>query len=89
MLLAAVMVAAGGRAGDGPSSAECPFVVEPLPGHFYLFRTQRYGKNAQTMAYHSRDPFDFGINNDAEHYVTTLPVTAAEVPSRPRPGRVG
>ena len=73
------VVAAGGRSGDGPYSAECPFVVEPLPGHFYLFRTQRYGKNAQTMVYHSRDAFDFGINNDAGHYVTTLPVAAPEV----------
>ena len=36
------------KSGDGPYSAECPFVVEPQPGHFYLFRTQAYGKNAQT-----------------------------------------
>jgi hypothetical protein len=73
------IVAAAGRAGDGPYSAECPFVVEPQPGHFYLFRTQRYGRNAQTMVYHSRDPFDFGINDDAAHYVTTLPVAAPEI----------
>jgi beta-fructofuranosidase len=73
------VVAAGGRAGDGPYSAECPFVVEPMPGHFYLFRTQHYGKNAQTTVYHSRDPFDFRIYNDAEHYVTTLPVAAPEI----------
>jgi hypothetical protein len=73
------VVAAGGKAGDGSYSAECPFVVGPQPGHFYLFRTQRYGKNAQTMVYHSRDALDFGINNDAEHYVTTLSVAAPEV----------
>jgi len=73
------MVAAGGRAGDGPYSAECPFVTEPQPGHYYLFRTQRYGANAQAMVYHSRDPLDFGINDDAAHYVTTLPVAAPEV----------
>jgi hypothetical protein len=73
------VVASGGRSGDGPYSAECPFVVEPQPGHFYLFRTQRYGTNAQTMVYYSRDPFDFGINNDVDHYVTTLPVAAPEV----------
>jgi hypothetical protein len=73
------VVAAGGRSGEGPYSAECPFVVEPQPGHFYLFRTQHYGKDAQTMVYHSRDPLDFGIGNDAEHYVTTLPVAAPEL----------
>lgn len=73
------IVAAGGRSGSGPYSAECPFVVEPQSGHFYLFRTQSYGLGAQTMVYHSRDPLDFGMDNDAEHYVTTLPVAAPEV----------
>src|SRR5204863_3726520 len=73
------MVAAGGKAGDGSYTAECPFVVEPRPGHFYLFRTQRYGNGAQATIYHSRDPLDFGINNDTEHYVTTLPVAASEI----------
>jgi hypothetical protein len=73
------VVAAGGQAGKGPYSAECPFVVEPQPGDFYLFRTQAYGKNAQTSVYHSRDPLNFGIDNDAEHYVTTLPVAAPEI----------
>jgi hypothetical protein len=73
------MVAARGKAGDGPFTAECPFVVELAPGHFYLFRTHTYGKFAQTMVYHSRDPFDFGIDNDAAHLVTTLPVAAPEI----------
>jgi hypothetical protein len=73
------VVAAGGRSGDGPYSAECPFVVEPQPGHFYLFRTQVYGQKAQTMVYHSRDALNFGVNNDTENYVTTLPVAAPEV----------
>ena len=41
------MVAAGGRSGVGPYSAECPFVVEPLPGHYYLFRTQQYGSRVR------------------------------------------
>jgi hypothetical protein len=31
------------------------------------------------MVYHSRDPLDFGIDNDTEHYVTTLPVAAPEI----------
>jgi hypothetical protein len=73
------MVAARGKSGDGPYSAECPFVVEPQPGQFYLFRTQQYGKNAQTMVYHSHDPLDFGIDNDVSHYVCTLPVAAPEI----------
>jgi len=72
-------VAAGGKSGDGPYSAECPFVVEPQPGEFYLFRTQHYGQNAQTSVYHSRNPLDFGIDNDAEHFVITLPVAAPEI----------
>ena len=42
----------------------------------YLFRTQAYWKDARTSVYHSRD---FGIDNDAEHYVTTLPVAAPEI----------
>lgn len=73
------IVAAGGASGGGPYSAECPFVVEPQAGHFYLFRTQVYGQKAQTMVYHSHDPFDFGIANDEVHYVTTLPVAAPEI----------
>lgn len=73
------VVAAKGKSGDGPYSAECPFVVEPKPGHLYLFRTQRYGPEAQTMVYYSRNPLDFGIDNDAEHYVTALPVAAPEI----------
>jgi hypothetical protein len=73
------IVAARGQAGDGPYAAECPFVVEPQPGHFYLFRTQRYGQNAQTSVYYSRDPFDFGIDNDDAHLVTTLPIAAPEI----------
>ena len=73
------IVSAGGSAGDNAFSAECPFVVEPAPGHFYLFRTQRYGKDAKTTVYHSRDPLDFGVNDDANHLVTTLPVAAPEI----------
>jgi hypothetical protein len=73
------IVARGGRAGDGPYSAECPFVVEPSSGDFYLFRTQRYGANAQASVYHSRDPFDFGIDDDSGHFVCTLPVAAPEI----------
>jgi hypothetical protein len=34
------LVAGGGQSGNGPYSAECPFVVQLGPGQFYLFRTQ-------------------------------------------------
>ncbi len=73
------VVASGGQAGAGPQSAEHPFVVEPQPGHFYLFRTQRLGTDAQTSVYHSRDPFDFGINDDTGHFLGTLPLAAPEL----------
>ncbi len=73
------IVARGGQATDGPYSAECPFVVEPVQGHFYLFRTQRYGARAQTSIYHSRDPLDFGVDNDEGHFLCTLPVAAPEI----------
>jgi hypothetical protein len=74
----ATIVAAGGRAGEGPYSAECPFVVELKPGQFYLFRTQRYGPDAQTSVYCSTDPLDFGVNDD-RHFVGTLPIAAPEI----------
>lgn len=73
------VVATGGQAGAGPNAAECPFVVEPQPGQFYLFRTQRYGADAQTSVYHSRDPLDFGINDDPGHFLGTLPLAAPEL----------
>ena len=73
------IVAKGGQAGDGPYSAECPFVVELDRGQFYLFRTQRYGENAQTSVYYSRDPLNFGIDHDDGHFVCTLPVAAPEI----------
>jgi hypothetical protein len=73
------IVARGGRAGTGPSSSECPFVVELEPGRFYLFRTQHYGKHARTSVYFSRDPLDFAVDNDEGRFVCTLPVAAPEI----------
>ena len=73
------MVAAGGQSGSGNFSAECPFVVELDPGQFYLFRTQRYGTNAQTSVYFSPDPLDFGVNHDEGHFLCKLPVAAPEI----------
>jgi len=76
---AAHIVALGGQAGDGPTAAECPFVVQLTPGDFYLFRTQRYGRNARTSVYFSRDPLDFGLDDDKDHLLGTLPVAAPEL----------
>lgn len=70
-------VAFGGQAGTGPYSAECPFVVQ-RGGWFYLFRTQHYHGNPRTSVYRSRDPLDFGIEDD-RCLIGTLPVAAPEI----------
>ncbi len=44
----------------------------------YLFRTQRYGPDAVTSVYRSRDPLDFGIDSDA-CFVCELPEAAPEI----------
>jgi hypothetical protein len=76
---AAKRVAFGGAAGTGPWSAECPFVYfHKASGYYYLFRTQHYGENAQTSVYRSRDPTNFGINDD-RYLVETLPIAATEI----------
>ncbi len=73
------IVAQGGEAGVGPSTAECPFVYyEKTSGYYYLFRTQHYGANAETRVYRSKDPKDFGVNDDS-HLVETMPVAAPEI----------
>lgn len=72
-------VAFGGVAGGGPFAAECPFVYFHRPsGYYYLFRTQRYGVKAHTSVYRSKDPMDFGIEND-RYLVGSLPVAAPEI----------
>jgi hypothetical protein len=76
---AAKIVARGGQATSHKYSAECPFVVELESGQYYLFRTQRYGKDAQTSVYFSQDPLDFGVDQDDGHFVGTLPVAAPEI----------
>lgn len=75
---AAKIVAFGGAAGSGPSAAECPFVYRHPSGFYYLFRTQRYGKDAQTSVYRSKNPEDFGVNDD-RFRVGTLAVAAPEI----------
>jgi hypothetical protein len=79
------LVALGGVAGKGRLDAECPYVVEPKPGHYFLFRTQHYPENEAknehptSHVYYSTNPFDFGIDNDREHLVCKLPVAAMEI----------
>lgn len=73
------IVAFGGSAGTNPYSAECPHVVFHEPsGYYYLFRTQRYGKDSQTSVYRSRDPLDFGVEDD-RCLVGRLPLAAPEI----------
>ena len=72
------VVAYGGQAGNNIWSCECPFVVELSPGHYYLFRTQVYGRDAKTSVYHSTNPGYFGIDDD-RGFVGTLPVAAPEI----------
>jgi hypothetical protein len=74
------VVAFGGSAGKTPCSAECPFVVHhEQAGCFYLFRTQRYGIDAQTSVYRSEDPLCFGIDEDEKYLMGRLPVAAPEI----------
>jgi hypothetical protein len=72
-------VAFGGAAGTNTGSAECPFVYfHKSSGYYYLFRTQRYGEEAQTSIYRSKDPTNFGIDDD-RYLIGTLPVAAPEI----------
>ena len=72
-------VAFGGAAGNNPYSAECPFVYyHKSSGYYYLFRTQRYGENSQSSVYRSKDPTDFGVDND-KYLVGTIPYAAPEI----------
>lgn len=73
------IVASGGAAGSGRYSAECPFVYfNRSSGYYFLFRTQHYGANAQTRVYQSKDPMNFGVNDD-RWLIAVLPVAAPEI----------
>jgi arylsulfatase A-like enzyme len=72
------IVNSGGKGGSGPFSAECPHVVE-RDGYFYLFRTERYGKNNLTHVYRSTDPLNFGRDEDVQYWIASLPVAAPEI----------
>jgi hypothetical protein len=72
-------VAFGGKAGTGFTSAECPFVwYHAASGYYYMFRTQVYGNPGRSTVYASKDPANFGINDD-RFLVGTLPVAAPEI----------
>lgn len=72
-------VAFGGSEGSGPGSAECPFVYyDKASGYYYLLRNQRYGQNAQFTVYRSKDPKDFGKDDDKD-LVETMPYAAPEI----------
>ncbi|MCC7475107.1 MAG: hypothetical protein IT425_06900 [Pirellulales bacterium] len=71
-------VAFGGQVGTNAFSAECPHVIA-RHGRYYLFRTQKYGKEARTSVYCSTDPMNFGINQDRLYFVCELPLAAIEV----------
>ncbi len=72
-----LLVAEGGLNSKNPRfAAECPFIVEPRLGEYYLFETQVYGKEAHTTVRYSRDPLNF---KGAESIVGTLPIAAPEI----------
>jgi len=73
------VVAEGSTYRTGPYCAECPHVVYyPESKHYYLFNTQRYGRQQHTTVFRSADPLHFGINDNSLE-VTTLPVAAPEI----------
>jgi Glycosyl hydrolases family 43 len=73
-----LIVSKGGRTGDGWGAHECPFVVK-IENYYYLFRTQRYGKENISSVYRSTDPLNFGVGTDEGFFVTQLPVAAPEL----------
>jgi len=76
-----VIVNSGGSAGDGPSDAECPFVIHhPENRMFYLFRTHTVhnGEGYGTTVYCSSNPRDFGVDTD-EFKIASLPFEAVRL----------
>jgi hypothetical protein len=72
-------------AGGSPASkdrwhggdSECPFVLK-RHGFYYLFRNQQYGTANLNTQYASRDPHNFGVDDD-RFMISTLPVAAPEI----------
>ncbi len=72
------IVSYGGHVGKGKLwLAECPFVIK-LGDLYFLFRTEMYGKKNKTNIYRSRDPLNFGIDDD-QYFVGSIPVAAPEI----------
>ena len=69
------IVSEGGKAGNGPVSAESPF-VQKYGDFFYLFRSS--SSTGTTFVYRSKDPYNFGVNND-DKLVAELPIWAPEL----------
>ncbi len=72
------IVSKGGRTGDSWYAHECPFVVK-IGAFFYLFRTQKYGRDNISSVYRSSDPMNFGVGTDEGYFVTHLTVAAPEL----------
>ncbi|HAL44334.1 MAG TPA: hypothetical protein DCP47_00185 [Phycisphaerales bacterium] len=73
-----VVVSYGGSAGTGWASAECPQVIEPTKGNYYLFRNQYYGPGGKFCVYHSKNPFNFGIDDDS-YLISEFNLSAPEI----------
>lgn len=85
------IVSAGGIAGTGTGSHECPQVVNLEGNDFYLFKTKTYGMYDRAAddirnrglplayVYFSHDPKMFGIDQDDEYYLGSLEVAAPEI----------
>ena len=69
------IVSEGGRGGNGPVSAESPF-VQKYKGYYFLFRSS--SSTGTCFVYRSKDPYNFGVNTD-EKLVAELPVWAPEI----------
>jgi len=69
------IVSEGGRGGNGPVSAESPF-VQKYKGYYFLFRSS--SSTGTCFVYRSKDPYNFGVNDD-EKLVAELPVWAPEI----------
>jgi len=85
------IVSAGGIAGTGTGSHECPQVVNLEGNDFYLIKTKTYGDYDRAAddirnlglplayVYFSHDPKMFGIDQDEEYYLGSLEVAAPEI----------
>jgi len=69
------IVSSGGIAGNGPISAESPFVIK-IQGFYFLFRASSV--TGKTYVYRSNSPYHFGINDDAK-LVAQLDIKAPEI----------